>query len=200
MNDKIITHNGREHAISFVSAQIEVTELIRRFRDTEKFIAYCKACNNYNACWSCPPFDFDTDTYLTSCKTACIIGAKIFLDKETTNQHQGLDKCTRISYEIIGAVRKELDNMLLEMEEKHPQSRAFFAGSCHICPTGTCTKIAGEPCISPEKVRPSLEALGFDVSRISAELLNIEMQWSRDGILPEYFTLVSGFFTVNKIQ
>ena len=199
MNNKITTDDGREYAFSHTSVQIGVSELIQRFRDTEKFIAYCKACNKYNTCWSCPPFDFDTDTYLTSYQTACIIGTKISLDKEVINQHQGLDRCTKISYEIIGAVRKELDNMLLEMEKQHPQSKAFFAGSCHICPTGTCTKIAGAPCISPEKIRPSLEALGFDISRISAELLNIEMQWSRNGILPEYFTLVSGFFTVNKI-
>jgi predicted metal-binding protein len=85
------------------------------------------------------------------------------------------------------------------LEEQYPGSKALFAGSCRICPTGKCKKITGEPCISPEKVRPSLEAFGFDVSRISSELLNIEMKWSQNGILPEYFTLVSGFFTDNEI-
>jgi len=60
-------------------------------------------------------------------------------------------------------------------------------------------RATGKPCISPERVRPSLESLGFDVSLISAELLNIEMKWSKNGILPEYFTLVSGFFSVDEI-
>jgi predicted metal-binding protein len=198
-NSEIITVNGREYALTHSSVKIGVKELIHAYRDTDKFLAYCRACNRYNACWSCPPFDFNADDYLTSYQTARIIGTKITLDKEAVHNHQGWDKCTKISYEIIGEVRKSLDNMLLTMEKKYPESKAFFAGSCHLCPKGECTKISGKPCISPESIRPSLEALGFDVSKISAELLNIEMQWSRDGILPEYFTLVSGFFSVNEI-
>jgi hypothetical protein len=38
-------------------------------------------------------------------------------------------------------------------------------------------------------------AFGFDVSQTSLRLLNVEMKWSRDGVLPPYFVLVSGFFT-----
>ena len=196
MNNKIITVNGREYALCHVFAQIKVKELIYRYRDTEKFIAYCKECNRYNACHACPPFDFSADEYLSPYQTACIIGTKIFLDKEAINHYQG-DSGTKISYEIIGAVRKELDNTLLNLEKQYPESKVFFAGTCHLCPTGKCAKTIGKPCISPERIRPSLEAFGFDVSRIAAELLNIEMQWSRNGMLPEYFTLVSGFFYAN---
>ena len=194
MNSETITVNGREYTLNHSSVKIGVKELTDRYRDVEKFIAYCKACNRYNACWSCPPFDFDTDAYLASYQTACIIGTKIILDKETIESHQGWDNCTKISYEIIGKVRKELDDALLNWEVQDPESKAFFAGTCRLCPTGQCTKITGAPCISPEKIRPSLEALGFNVSDISLELLNIEMKWSYNGILPEYFTLVSGFF------
>ena len=97
-------------------------------------------------------------------------------------------------------VRKDLDKNLLELEKQYPQSKAFFAGSCQICQMGKCMRIAGKPCISSERVRPSLESLGFDVSKISTELLNIEMKWSKNGILPEYFTLVSGFFSVGELH
>ena len=186
--------------INHFSAKIGVEELIHRFRDTEKFITYCKACNRYNACWACPPFDFDTDEYLLSHPIAYIIGTKITLNEDVINHHQDSEQCTKISYEMIGNVRRKLDNALLDMEKQYPDSKAFFAGTCHLCPLGECTRITGNPCISPEKIRPSLEALGFDVSRISAELLNIEMKWSRDGVLPEYFTLVSGFFSSHNID
>jgi predicted metal-binding protein len=199
MNSETITVNGREYTLHHSSVKIGVKELTDRYRDVEKFITYCKACNRYNACWSCPPFDFDTDAYLAAYQTAHIIGTKIILDKETIDSHQGWDNCTKISYEIIGTVRKELDNMLLSKEAQNPESKAFFAGTCRLCPLGQCTKITGAPCISPEKIRPSLEALGFNVSDISLELLNIEMKWSRNGILPEYFTLVSGFFNPHPI-
>lgn len=171
---------------------------MHRYRDVKKFIGYCKECNKYNAYWACPPFDFNADEYLASYQIAYIIGTKIILDKETINEYQGLDKCTEISYKIMEEVRKNLDSNLLNLEKQYPESKAFFAGSCHICQVGKCMRIVGEPCISPERVRHSLESLGFDVSKISAELLNIEMKWSINGILPEYFTLVSGFFSTNE--
>ena len=194
-----ITTGGSEYMFSHFSVNIGVEELIRFYRDTEKFIVYCKECKRYNTCWACPPFDFNTDEYLTSYQTAYIIGTKITLNKETTDNYQGWDKCTKISYEIIKKVRKKLDNTLLKLEKQYPESKAFFAGTCHLCPLEKCTRIIGKPCIFPERIRPSLEAFGFDVSKISSELLNIEMKWSRNGILPEYFTMVSGFFTSKKI-
>ena len=202
MNSEKTTVNGCEYAISRYSAKVGVSELIHRFRDTEKFIAYCKECNKHNACWACPPFDFDTDKYLISYQTAHIIGTKIALDKEIITQNQGQDKCTKISYDIIGEVRKMKDAELLLIEEQYPESKAFFAGSCRICPIGECTKITGKPCVSPEKIRPSLEAFGFDVSAISSELLNIEMKWSLNGVLPEYFVLVGALFSVivNEVE
>ena len=194
-----ITTGGSEYMFSHFSVNIGVEELIHSYRDAEKFIVYCKECKRYNTCWACPPFDFNTDECLTSYQTAYIIGTKIILNKEAIDNYQGWDKCTKISYEIIKKVRKRLDNTLLKLEKQYPESKAFFAGTCHLCPLEKCTRIIGKPCILPERIRPSLEAFGFDVSKISSELLNIEMKWSRNGILPEYFTMVSGFFTAKKI-
>ena len=57
-----------------------------------------------------------------------------------------------------------------------------------------CTRNCGTPCRHPEKVRPSLEAFGFDIAKTLAELFNIELLWGKDGKLPEYLVLVSGFF------
>ena len=71
MNNKIFTVNGRDYALCYVSAQIKLKELIYRYRDTEKLIAYCKECNRYNACHAFPPFDFDSDEYLSPYQTAC---------------------------------------------------------------------------------------------------------------------------------
>ena len=46
----------------------------------------------------------------------------------------------------------------------------------------------------PDKVRPSLEAFGFDMTRTLSELFGIELLWGKDGILPEYLVIVSGLF------
>ena len=84
-------------------------------------------------------------------------------------------------------------------EEKYTDSKAFFAGTCHLCLDEDCTRKAGLPCRYPDKIRPSLEAVGFDMGKTSAELLNIEMKWTEGSRLPEYYTLVSGLFTNKKI-
>ena len=44
----------------------------------------------------------------------------------------------------------------------------------------------------------SLDALGFDLSAITQDMLGIEIQWCRDR-LPDYFTLVHGIMTVNEV-
>ena len=128
-------------------------------------------------------------------ETAWLIGTKIIPDDSTRKQCTGKELALQTGRTILAQVREELDVRLLALEKQHPGSRAFFAGTCHACPQGTCTRKKGRPCICPDRMRPSLEALGFDLGKTASELLGIKMQWSREGELPEYFTLVSGFFT-----
>lgn len=182
-----------------IVAEIALKDYIGNYRDTDKFIAYCKACDRYKSCWSCPPFNFDAEEYIAPFQRAYIIGTKIILNENLIRDNQGWDKCTKTSYEIIEEVRKILDDKLLMLEIQYPESKAFFAGTCHICPKGECMRIKGEPCVSPESIRPSLESFGFDVCKTSSELLNIEMKWCSNGILPEYLMLVSGYFTSKEI-
>lgn len=59
---------------------------------------------------------------------------------------------------------------------------------------GSCTRPEGLPCRHPDRVRPSLEACGFDIGRTTSELFGIELKWGAEGKLPEYLTLVCGLF------
>jgi predicted metal-binding protein len=180
-------------------AEIKLADYASGYRDAVRFMEYCKACNRYAACWSCPPFDFDIGEYISPFETAYIIGTKITLDEKAIEENRGWEKCKETAYGIIGKVRSGLDRALLELEKRHPVSKAFFAGTCHVCPAGACARIEGQACIAPKKTRPSLESFGFDIGKTAAELLNIELKWSHDGVLPEYLTLVSGFFARETI-
>ena len=222
-NCKIITNNNPIYDINhykydtnYFLTSIDANELIQRFRNVDKFISYCKKCDKYNNSWACPPFDINDnsnenydnsnensnnkqyskqyypDEYFLKYETAQIIGTKIILDKELFNNNQ-TNNYTQITNDIIKKVRLELDNMLLNMESKHSKCKVFFAGTCYLCPAGECARIKKNVCINPEKVRPSLEAHGFDVCNIAKELFNIEIKWSNDNVLPEYLTLISGF-------
>ena len=39
-----------------------------------------------------------------------------------------------------------------------------------------------------------VESAGFDIAHTTSELFGIELKWGTDGSLPEYLTLVCGFF------
>ena len=72
-----------------------------------------------------------------------------------------------------------------------PAARAFFAGTCLLCPPEHCTRRENLPCRHPESIRPSLEALGLDVARTTSGLFGIELQWGRPDAPPAYLTLIS---------
>jgi len=183
------------YRLNDITATIAVEEYIHDYRDVEKFIGYCKQCNSYNACWACPPFDFDTTERIQGYKTAHISGTKITLDDALLNECTGSQQCKEMSYRILTEVRHGLDNKLLALELQYPDSRAFFAGTCRLCKPGKCMRVAGKPCLYPDHIRPSLESFGFDVSKTTSQLLNTELKWGTKERLPEYFVLVSGFFT-----
>lgn len=163
--------------------EISVKELVKRFRDAERFIAYCRECPNYGHSWACPPFEFDADEYLSRWHTARIIATRI-VPGET-----GLPAAD--AGRFISPQRLRLDRELLRMEAE-TGGRAFsFVGSCLYCPEGECTRPCGLPCRHPEKIRPSLEAFGFDITAILRDLFGITLQWPRNDRLPPALTLVT---------
>lgn len=178
-------------------ALIPVKEYSLHYRDVEKFIEFCKECHNYGTCWACPPYDFDTTEVISKYKNAYIIGTKI-IPKDTSSKDTEWVK--QISHKLLAHARIILDEKLLVLEKAYPDSRAFYAGTCFACSNGSCTRIKRMSCINPDRVRPSLEAFGFDIEKTSADLLHIELKWSSDGLFPEYYTLVSGFFTNHTVS
>ncbi len=177
-------------------ATLSVADYIANYRDKERFIACCRECGRYGNCWACPPFGFDTEAYISAYETAFIIVTKIIIEPDAIEANRGRERCAEAGQHIIREVRRDLDKRLLEWETAFT-GRAFFAGTCHMCPDGKCARITAAPCIAPDKVRPSLEAFGFDISKTTTQLLQTELKWGTADTLPEYFTLVSGFFTSN---
>lgn len=181
-------------------AAIDPDEYFRRFRDPERFAGFCRECGRYAKCWSCPPFEYDTQVCPDGYRQVWIVGTRIAPHRDLRARTRSREDVVRAERELLRQVRARVDGALLAMEARHPGSRAFFAGTCMWCPEGACTRGEGRACRFPEKMRPSLEAFGWDMVRTSAELLGVEMKWSRDGEWPEYFTLVSGFFTGSQID
>lgn len=174
-----------EYTAQVVTVSLPASEYIGRYRDAERFAACCRACPNYGRTWACPPFEFDVDEYLSGYRTALITASKI--------TPADLDLPVSEAMRLLRPEKVRQEHLLLEAERRYGGRAFAYAGTCHYCPEG-CSRPTGSPCRHPEWVRPSLEACGFDLCRTAEELLGIPMLWGDNGRMPEYLTLVGGFF------
>ena len=172
---------------------------IKKYHKPKTFIEYCKACKHYNKIWTCPPYDFDTLDIIDEFNYAYIIGSKINLNKLKEEyskdlNEKGLEHVSNVIYTLI---RKVIDERLRILEDKISDIKILLAGRCILCES--CTKVDNKPCKYPEDSKYSLESLGFDLSSMSEEILKEKILWG-DKDLPEYFILISGIFSEDKLD
>ena len=175
-----------EYTVDDYSVTIDTSRYLADFRDEKKFLDFCRQCRNYGTCWACPPFDSDWTPIISAFKRVSLFATRILpADRSLPLSSAGI---------FIRPERMRIEERLRCMEQA-TVGRAFaFAGTCLYCPEGTCARKYGKPCRHPELVRPSLEAVGFDIGKTTKELFGIPLKWSTDGRIPEYLTLVCGLF------
>lgn len=185
--------------------QIPVQEYAAHYRDADYFITLCRQCPRYENSWACPPFEPPyADRFLQPpYGTVHLIATQIQTDRSEHNDPQTIEERDIRIKSTIETVREKTDATLLKLEKIYPGSRAFFAGSCIRCQDTGCTRKEGLPCLFPDRVRPSLESIGFNIGKTTTELFQLELKWSTDTRLPEYFVLVSGLIVrlpVEKLE
>lgn len=181
--------------IAHTFASLEAEAYIARYRDADRIGGYCRACDRCGKVWSCPPFEVDPADRLALYRGVRLVGTTVRLTEAVRHAPTSPAEQFDISYRIMREVRRTLDARLLEAERRRAGSLAFFPGSCQLCHPAPCARTEGRPCLLPDRARSSLEAWGFDVVRTASEVLGLEMRWSQDLVLPEYFTYVSALFT-----
>lgn len=175
-----------EYTTQYYTHAIAVEEYVARFRDAERILALCRQCPNYGKSWGCPPFDYDTDAILRKYQYVHLVAVKITPAEENIP----IEK----SQNLLIPERLKIEKELLELERRY-DGRAFtFVGKCLYCGDASCARTCNRPCRHPDKVRPSLEAFGFDITRTLSELFGIELLWGKEGVLPPYLTLVCALF------
>lgn len=166
-------------------ATADVQDYVSTCRNAGRFMQYCRECLNYGRRYGCPPFDFNPTDIICRYRNIWIYGTKIM------PLEQGLPLSA--SMPIMEPVVAQMNRRLLEEEKRLDGFACGFAGRCPYCKT-TCARIGGQPCRHPDKVRPSLESMGFDVGKTSSQYLHVDIRWGHDGLLPEYLMLVGGVF------
>lgn len=171
---------------------ISVEEYIEDYVNIPTFLECCKACQNYEKRWSCPPFDFDVIEYWKAHETLDVIGVKIIFDESMLQKTYTKEEINQIINDCLWKEKEKMTDTLMEEEKKYPGSVSLSAGSCLLCGDMPCSKEEGLPCRHPEKMRYSIEALGGDVGRTGSKLLGVDLEWMEEGKLPHHFLLVGG--------
>lgn len=166
------------YTIETISKVTSIEDLLKYY-DNEKVENYCKNCQNYNNIWSCPPHNFNTFDYLKQYNQVNLHAVKIIFEDSSLTKEDRM--------EIFQKERRLFSDRLLSMEKDH--TRALIAGNCYQCQV--CNRQKKQACILKDKMRYSLEALGLIVGDVTSHLLNIELEWSSDG-LSSYYVTVGG--------
>lgn len=205
-------NNGLIYTTERYEAVVSVDHYLEKYVDVETFLQACKSCPNYEKVWSCPSYDFDVIDYWKKYSTLELVAIKIIFDEAVAGKMLTKEEQEDITKNSIWEVKEQLAKELYEKERLIPGSISLSAGSCTLCKGagahpegekalagGWCTRIKGEPCRYPGKMRYSIESLGGNVGTTLSELMEIELEWIQEGRLPSYFVLVSGLLRPQSV-
>lgn len=177
------------YTVSTRQAAVPATDFIRRYRDVERIRQFCLQCPGYGKSWSCPPFDFDPKSVTNAFSSVILICTVIEFDESTRAACKTQEQAVEVGKQAMEEVWQTLLPKMYEMERQVPGSRCFTF-RCSLCQEG-CTRIEGKPCRHPERMRHSLESVGFDITAAASDMLGISLDWSTDGSLSKTITLLT---------
>lgn len=173
-------------------AELPVSQWLSEYCFPDMFADACRACPDYGRVWSCPPGVPAAAETFAPFQTVRIVGVKVIYDGETRARCVSPEATEELRAGTYGKVKRALLEALLELEKARPGAWTVAAGRCELC--ARCTRMDGLPCRSPERLRYSFSAFGFDLGRIAKELLDMELLWAEKG-LPEYNVAIAAFLT-----
>ncbi len=163
--------------------EISAAEYFENYRDEEYFLSLCRECKRYGATWQCPPLSPAQTGMIKGWQRVSVYCMEIYVP-------EGIKIAD--SSEFIAPYKEKAEKELFAAERRMRGCAANFGGTCRHCKQ--CTRPMGLPCRYPELVRPSLEALGFDLTKTIERLFDLRMEWGSDGFLPPRLHLIGAVF------
>lgn len=198
---------------------------IKCFTKQELFVAYkpdeayegCRRCSNYSWNYSCPELPYTAEEYLKDYDYVIFVLAEIhtepiqgyleywdvadFPSRVLTNHLKRLENkqvglTSAVSMNLYNQIKDIMTERLLAMEDEM-DVLGLPPGSCTRCKD--CLKEIDKPCVHPEKIRHSIEALGFLVSDIYRVFFDKKLGWT-SGKLSEVIHSCNVIFTKEEIR
>lgn len=181
------------YSVTRHTAEISVSDYLEGYVDIPTFLEACTRCPNYGKVWSCPPYDFDVDSYWKNYQKLHLLASKIVFDEELLSRTWTQEEQTELLNRVLPVEKQKLTEELLKAEQEYPGSISLSAGSCQSCKT--CTRPSQMPCCHPDTMRYSIESLGGNVGLTLQKLMGLKLEWMEEGKLPHHFVLVCGLLT-----
>lgn len=181
--------------IEQLTADFNMKEFYEKYVDIEKFSKICEDCEEYGKNWSCPPFEFNPEEIWKSFNKIKIIAFKFNFNEETLNQTYTEEEI-ELFFKRLERTKLKLMRYIYGLEAENPGSLGLYLGTCNLCMS--CTRIFGMPCKMPFKMRYSIESLGGNVDHMIKDTFGSEIQYAKDGKLPDYIFYVGGLLYDRK--
>lgn len=194
------THIEGVQRITLLTARCDAELFIKKYRDINTFEAYCKVCPIYGTTWACPPFETSARIDFSFYQSVSLLGFQTFITSPFQGPVASPEALQMRSEGVMRSVRRHLDPLLLAAERATPKSRIFLPGSCRLCDDIGCTRTARAPCRYPERMRSSLEAVGFNIALAAENLLHLPLCWPKNLRMPPYLTLLAALFHAEPNQ
>jgi predicted metal-binding protein len=176
-----------------VKAAVVDSRRLADYENKRKIEKLCEACPTYGRKWSCPPWSPSFSKYdLQEYPYAALVLFWCDLDQF---------RYTKTEYVRIRAantiMKSRMDRFMRSLERRL-DGVMISNGNCRLC--NPCSKKKGQPCKRPEAMRYSMEALGLNVGRITADFLDHRLLWYKDKTLPAYLSAAACLLLKEKID
>lgn len=160
--------------------------------DTELFRGLCAdGCVNYNVKWSCPPYSPSFYDYASAWNNLYVLYMRINTDQFSYIKNDYLK--IKAANSIL---KSRADKFLSKMAKQF--GCYISTGSCRLCKPCKCK--TNMPCVYPDKMTYSFEALGINVSAVVNMCFQEPLLWYKPKTLPKHTSVVCGLLTNNSLS
>lgn len=178
-------------ADDFTTERFECDTTLEEIR--EKFInpiknkQLCTHCRCYDNNWCCPPFTENQTDIWNKYDNIKLIMIKMNFTHEAYEKEFTPETIMEYAFDFHHGAKMKIEPELYELE-KELNGYFLTSGPCVNC--GQCQRILGKDCVMPNKRKYAMESLGADVKAIVKQYFDLDLQWIRGNVLPEYIIMM----------
>lgn len=147
----------------------------------------CRKCRCHDNNWTCPPFNEEQTGVWDKYENIKIIIEKYNFTREFLEEETTAEELMEYSFDLIHGQKKVIEDELYRLEEEL-NGEFLTSGPCVNC--SVCQRTMNRECVMPDKRKYAMESLGANAVAIAKEYFNLDLQWIKGNVKPEYLIMM----------